>query len=78
VTRGLHFATANDAPNRDPITVTLEESTETDNAKVQRGSSWTLIYNESIGISATVDYGRLTYARDGTGAGTNFGAAGRW
>jgi len=78
VTRGLHFATANDTPNRDPITVTLEESTETDKANVQRDSSWTLIYNESIGISATVDYGRLTYVRDGTGAGTNFRPAGRW
>jgi hypothetical protein len=54
----LLFATANDAPNRDPITVTLEGSNV--NA-LDVGSSWTLIYNGSTGISLTVDPGRTQY-----------------
>jgi len=61
VTRGLHFTTANDAANRDPITVTLEGSNETSIDMLQMASSWTLIYNGSTGISATVDPGRNTY-----------------
>jgi len=39
VARALLFATANDNPNRDPITVTLEGSQATDNATLQMGSS---------------------------------------
>jgi hypothetical protein len=61
VARALLFATANDNPNRDPITVTLEGSQATDNATLQMGSSWTLIYSGSTGISPIVDPGRNTY-----------------
>jgi hypothetical protein len=58
---GLLFATGNDAPTRDPITVTLEGSNETSIDMLQMASSWTLIYSGSTGISATVDPGRNTY-----------------
>jgi hypothetical protein len=59
VAHGLLFATGNDAPNRDPLTVTLEGSNKTDINQLQMGSSWTLIYNGSTGI--TSDPGRFTY-----------------
>jgi hypothetical protein len=58
---GLLFATANDSPNRDPITVTLEGTNETSTAALNSGSSWTLIYSGATGINASVDPGRLTY-----------------
>jgi len=58
---GLRFATGNDFPNRDPITVTLEGSHHRDNASLQMGSSWTLIYSGPTGINAVVDPGRETY-----------------
>ncbi len=61
VARGLLFATGNDEPNRDPITVTLEGSNARDNASLQMGSSWTLIYSGQTGISLSVDPGRETY-----------------
>jgi len=61
IAQGLFFATANDNPNRDPTGVTLEELNETDNAALQLGSTWTLLYSGSTGISATVDPGRETY-----------------
>ncbi|CAF1529819.1 unnamed protein product [Rotaria sp. Silwood1] len=54
----LLFATANDSPNRDPITVTLEGSNA--NA-LDNGSSWALIYSGSTGISHTADPGRMVY-----------------
>ena len=59
VVLGLHFATANDCPERDPISVTLEGSNSSD---LDLGSSWTLIYNGSTGISASSDPGRMVYA----------------
>ncbi|CAF1071957.1 unnamed protein product [Rotaria sp. Silwood1] len=58
ITISLLFATANDSPNRDPITVTLEGSNA--NA-LDNGSSWTLIYSGSTGISHTADPGRMVY-----------------
>lgn len=58
---GLLFATADDSPNRDPITVTLEGSNATSTAALNSGSSWILIYNGSTGISPSIDPGRLTY-----------------
>jgi hypothetical protein len=66
VARALFFATANDSPNRDPITVTLEGSNATTDAQLHQGSSWTLIYNGSTGISSTVSIGRVTYAAQQT------------
>jgi len=61
VASGLLFATANDYPNRDPTGVTLEGSNKTDNVSLSMGSSWTLLYNGSTGISPFVDPGRETY-----------------
>jgi hypothetical protein len=54
----LRFATANDSPNRDPITVTLEG---TNSNELDYGSSWTLIYSGPTGISPTIDPGRMQY-----------------
>jgi hypothetical protein len=61
IARALHFATGNDAPNRDPITVTLEGSNAPSGSALNLGSSWTMIYNGLTGIHATVDPGRSTY-----------------
>ncbi|CAF3891320.1 unnamed protein product [Adineta steineri] len=58
IATALLFATANDSPNRDPITVTLEGSNS--NA-LDIGSSWTLIYSGSTGIDPTIDPGRQQY-----------------
>ncbi len=44
VANGLCFATGNDMPNRDPITITLEGSNATGGVALTLGSSWTLIY----------------------------------
>lgn len=46
----VRFATANDYPNRDPITITLEGSNESNTTALHLGSSWTLIYNGSTGL----------------------------
>ena len=61
IARALLFATGNDSPNRDPITVTLEGSNASTITMLHQGSSWTLIYNGSTGISQTIDPGRETY-----------------
>ncbi|CAF3801206.1 unnamed protein product [Rotaria sordida] len=58
---GLLFGTANDVPDRDPITVTLEGTNVTSLAALYLGSSWTLIYSGPTGISATTDPGRQVY-----------------
>jgi hypothetical protein len=52
---GLQFCTGNDNPPRDPLTMTLEGSNQTSSA-LTLGSSWTLIYSGSTGL--TVDPGR--------------------
>ncbi len=57
---GLLFATADDDPNRDPITVTLEGSNETLIEALNNGSSWTLIYSGSTGINAVNSPDRKT------------------
>jgi hypothetical protein len=57
----LLFATANDVPDRDPITVTLEGTNVTNAVSFNLGSSWTLLYSGPTGINATVDPGRLTF-----------------
>ena len=54
----LRFATANDAPDRDPTGVTLEG---TNSDALDDGFSWSLIYNGSTGISPTDDPGRMTF-----------------
>jgi hypothetical protein len=56
--QSLRFCTANDSPNRDPITVTVEGSNQPSSA-LTFGSSWSLIYNGSTGLDT--DPGRYTY-----------------
>ena len=53
--RGLRFCAANDAPNRDPKTITFEGTNHT-GSDLLLGSSWTLIYNGSCGLD--IDPGR--------------------
>jgi len=48
---GVRFCTALSLPNRDPITITIEGSNQTSTA-LMLGSSWTLIYNGSTGLSS--------------------------
>lgn len=55
IIRSLQFCTANDHVPRDPLTMTLEGSNQTGSA-LFLGSSWTLIYNGSTGL--TVNPGR--------------------
>jgi hypothetical protein len=61
VATGIQFATGNDAPERDPITMTLEGSNVANTSLLSIGSSWTLIYNGSTGISDTIVPSRTTY-----------------
>ena len=61
VATAIRFATANDDPDRDPLTITLEGSNATIVADLNLGSSWTLIYNGSTGIHPTIAPSRLTY-----------------
>jgi hypothetical protein len=48
----LQFCTADDHPDRDPQTMTVEGSNNTSSALIL-GSSWTLIYNGSTGLNGT-------------------------
>lgn len=60
---GVQFATANDAPQRDPLTMTLEGSNVTYPPLLSEGSSWILIYSGPTGISSTnASFPRSTYA----------------
>ncbi len=58
---GLHFATANDNPEREPITVILEGSNASIVEALHIGSSWVLIYNGSTDIDTNSDPGRKKY-----------------
>lgn len=51
----LRFISGNDAPLRDPLTMTLEGSNQP-NSTLLLGTSWTLIYNGSCGLN--IDPGR--------------------
>jgi len=46
----IQFATGNDSPERDPLTITLEGSNASSNLNL--GSSWTAIYSGVTGLSA--------------------------
>lgn len=61
IASALRFATANDFPTRDPITVTLEGTNVTTVAALNLGSSWTLIYSGPTGIHPTIVPSRSTY-----------------
>ncbi|CAF3482514.1 unnamed protein product [Rotaria socialis] len=54
----FRFATAESYPQRDPLMITLEGS-NSNSTELTRGSSWTLLYNGSCGISTNQI--RLTY-----------------
>ncbi|CAF1034057.1 unnamed protein product [Adineta steineri] len=54
---GLQICTANDFPERDPLTVSMEGSNQS-GASLNLGSSWTLIYNGPSGLQTNP--GRLT------------------
>jgi hypothetical protein len=56
--QSIQFCAANDSPNRDPLTVTVEGSNGPSSA-LTFGSSWSLIYNGSTGLDT--DPGRTTY-----------------
>ena len=62
VVNSLQMQTANDFPARDPITCTLEGSNAT-GAALSIGSSWTLLYNGSTGINATLAPGRYNWTK---------------
>ncbi|CAF3137836.1 unnamed protein product [Rotaria socialis] len=55
----FRFATANSFPPRDPLMITIEGS-NSNSTELTRGSSWTLLYNGSCGISTNQT--RFTYA----------------
>lgn len=59
---GLLFATADDQPDLDPITVTLEGSNVSTVEALYKHTNWILLYNGSTGIDAAKDPGRLSYA----------------
>jgi hypothetical protein len=61
VATALLFATANDTPDRDPFTVTLEGTNATTIAALNLGSSWTLIYSGPTGIDPVTAPPRMTY-----------------
>jgi hypothetical protein len=57
IVNGIHFSTANDASERDPLTVVLE-GTNDPNATTSLNSAWTQIYSGDTGLAT--DPGRLT------------------
>jgi hypothetical protein len=68
IVTGIQIATANDAPERDPLTVSLEGSNAT-GAALEMGSSWTVI-NPSINLGIDTNPGRYTLAPAVTFANT--------
>ena len=58
--QSVRFCTANDIPERDPLTITIEGSNQT-SSELTLGSSWTLIYNGSSGLDT--DPGRQVYGQ---------------
>lgn len=61
IATALLFATANDFPSRDPITITLEGTNATTVAGLNLGSSWILLYSGSTGIHPTIASNRAAY-----------------
>ena len=50
IVKSIQFATANDAPGRDPLTITLEGSNSTTN--LTTGIAWTTIFTGGAGLDA--------------------------
>ena len=61
VATSLLFATANDHPDRDPLTITLEGTNATSSGALNLGSSWTLIYSGPTGIDPVTTPARSMY-----------------
>jgi len=61
VLQAFQFGTANDSPERDPITITIEASQFSTSTDLEMGSSWNLIYNGSTGINRSNDSDRNAY-----------------
>lgn len=61
IARALLFATANDLPQRDPLTVTLEGTNATSVGALNLGSSWLLLYSGPTGIDPINIPSRLAY-----------------
>lgn len=55
---GILFATANDSPNRDPLTITLQGTNST---VLNSSYSWILIYSGPTGIDPVNNPNRSTY-----------------
>ncbi|HRI16803.1 MAG TPA: PEP-CTERM sorting domain-containing protein, partial [Verrucomicrobiota bacterium] len=51
---GFQFTTANDATERDPLTISIEGTFATDPASAAAGASWVSIYNGPSGLSSTL------------------------
>lgn len=58
VANGVLFATGDDYPDRDPLTITLEGTNST---ALNASSSWTLIYTGPSGIDPIIAPNRSTY-----------------
>ncbi len=54
---GVQFKTANDAPDRDPITITIEGTSASSPATAAANAAWTLLYSGPSGLAA--DPGRF-------------------
>ncbi|MEQ1646670.1 MAG: hypothetical protein ABL959_24665, partial [Pyrinomonadaceae bacterium] len=50
VVTGVHFFTGNDAPERDPLTISIE-GTNSPNATTTLNSTWTTVYNGASGLA---------------------------
>jgi hypothetical protein len=61
IIRSFQFGTANDSPNRDPITVSIEGSQMSDQINLEKGSSWNLIYLGWTGIDLNNVSARSSY-----------------
>jgi len=59
ILNSFRFATGNDAPERDPLTVSIE-GTNSANATTTLNSTWALLYNSVSGLAT--DPGRNTFA----------------
>jgi len=62
---GLQFSAANDASERDPITVTIEGTTAADPLTAATNATWTLLYSGASGLAGVA-------SREGDGAVVSF------
>ena len=58
IVTGIQVATANDSPNRDPLTISIEGTNATTN--LDTGATWTLVA-DNVNLGIDTDPGRQTY-----------------